>query len=519
MRSIAHLWQRADAYLRNGQVASARAVLESILVRDPQEARAHLVLGGIAWKHDHIRSAALHSLAAARCDLIAPEVACDVVGALLQVGESAAAHQMFEHPLLSHNAAPAPVLMALASHAQANGEHERALTYLERAARNGAAGAALDGFLGTQLSFVGRIDAAERALESCVRADPTKGRAALMLSRLNKPTAAKNHLHNLELGLRRVRSGSEEQAALQFARYEELESLGRLQEAWRALAEANRIMCQHWQHDAAAETALFDRLISQTAHWSTSMELLRSDEPTPIFIVGLPRSGTTLLDRIVGNHSKVTNAGELQDFFRQLRWLVEHDAPQFPDAYVLDRLDQLDYTELGSRYLLQTRWRAGDKPFYTDKLPSNWLVAGLIARALPQSRILHLVREPMDVCFSNYRALFGGSYPYSYDFHSLASHHRGYQRVMAHWHDRFPGRILDVAYADLVKDAPEVARKVLEFCGLDFETGCADVTRNGSTIATLSMTQARGPIHRDYIERWRPYAESLAPLVDALSAS
>jgi hypothetical protein len=230
----------------------------------------------------------------------------------------------------------------------------------------------------------------------------------------------------------------------------------------------------------------------------------------------MPRSGTTLLDRILGNHSQIANAGELGDFGWQLRWSLDHRTPVYPDAMALERISDIDFEQLGQRYLQHTQWRAGCKPFYVDKLPANWVLAGLIARALPNARILHLVRDPMDVCFSNYRAFLGYAYPYSYDLTSLAQHYLDYRRVMAHWHQLFRGRIMDVTYQDLVTDTAGIARRAFDFCDLEFEPHCADVTRNQSAVATLSMVQARQSIHGGHMKQWLPYAERLQPLRQAL---
>lgn len=502
MKSIAQLWERAERYLKDGQVLAARAVLESILVRDANQPRVHLVLGGVAWNGNGVRDATRHALAAARCQLTSPELVCDVIAALVQVGESALAHQLFDHPLLVQGELPVPILMRLSGQAQNNGEHVRALDFLERARRAGASGAEFQCYLGVQLAFNGRLEEAERELESCLQLDPAAGRASLILSRLHTQSDEHNHLQGLAAGLKRVRAGTDEHAALEFARYKELEDLGRYPQAWQALTSANRIMHECLRHDPDAEVRSFDRLIERTADWSPPLAASGGEGPQPIFILGMPRSGTTLLDRILGNHSWVANAGELDNFRA---------------AVAMDPVNQIDFEELGRRYLGQTQWRAGNKAFYVDKFPANWIMAGLIARVLPQARILHLVRDPMDVCFSNYRALFGVAYPYSYDLACLASHYRGYRRVMAHWHRVCPGRIMDVAYRDLIDDAPGVTRRVFDFCGLPFESGCANVTRNRGAIATLSMAQAREPIHARALEQWRPYAEWLEPLRAALA--
>jgi hypothetical protein len=231
-----------------------------------------------------------------------------------------------------------------------------------------------------------------------------------------------------------------------------------------------------------------------------------------VFIVGLPRSGTTLLERILGNHSMVAAAGELNDFPRQLRWCADRHGHALLDPALLEASDDVDFTELGRRYLEQSQWRAGDRPFYVDKLPPNFMLLGFIRRALPQARVVHLVRDPMDVCFSNYRAMFGSAYGYSYGFESLAHHHGQYRRLMRHWHAAMPGFVLDLPYELLVRDSEAAARRLFDFCGLPFEPGCGDNTRNAGAVATLSSAQVRQPIHARGLGEWRRYARQLGPL-------
>lgn len=519
MRSVDQLWQRAERYLAVDQVIPARAVLESILARDPIQPRAHLVLGGIAWKQDRVRDAVRHALAAGVCEIRAPDFVCDVIAALVQVGESAAATRMFEHPLLKQGALSVPLLMRLSGQAQANGEHARSLALLRRAHAAGAQGPDFLQYLGVQLAFNGCMDEAEQELETCLRLDPAAGRAALILSRLRKQTPEHNHLADLRIGLGRAARGSSDYAALEFARYKELEDLQRYDEAWDALAQANKIMFGMLQHDPNAEAASVRRLIELTSGWTASDTTATHEGPTPIFIVGMPRSGTTLLSRVLGNHSQVADAGELGDFCRQLCRACDHNTPLLPDALALEKLERVDFGELGRGYLRQTQWRADGHPFYIDKLPANWVASGLIARALPSARILHMVRDPMDVCFSNWRAMFGNSYPYSYDMTTLAQHHAAYRGIMSHWRRIFPNRILDIAYRELVGDPATIARRIFEFCGLNFEPGCADVTRNARQIATLSLAQAREPIDARGLDQWQRYAAQLEPLRALISSA
>lgn len=236
----------------------------------------------------------------------------------------------------------------------------------------------------------------------------------------------------------------------------------------------------------------------------------------PIFVVGMPRSGTTLLERILGNHSQVTPAGELADFSRQWRWVADRHGHKLLDPDMVKAAGDIDFAEVGRRYLWQTQWRAGGRPYYVDKLPPNFMLAGFIRRALPQAKILHMARDPMDLCFSNYRALFGDAFAYSYELDALVAHHRQYRRLMDHWRQVLPGAIHDVHYTALVQDTEATARALLDFCGLPFEAGCIDTAGNPAPVATLSSAQVRERIHTRGIREWQPYASQLATLRQAV---
>jgi hypothetical protein len=298
--------------------------------------------------------------------------------------------------------------------------------------------------------------------------------------------------------------------------HKELDDLGRYEEAWHALQRGNDVMRRRLGHDRSAERAIFDALIDRFDMEMSTDDAIAPQGPIPIFIVGMPRSGTTLLERILGNHSMVMPAGELAEFPRQLRWTADLHGHALVDLPLLEACERLDFPLLGRRYLEQTQWRAQGRRFYVDKLPPNFMLIGFIRRALPHARILHMVRDPMDVCFSNYRALFGDAYAYSYDLESLGHHHRQYQRLMRHWHRVLPGSVLDVDYDELVRETAVAARRVLEFCGLPHEADCVDTSRNASPVATLSSAQVRAPIHQRALGEWRRYEKQLQPLREAL---
>lgn len=516
--SLDRQWQRAQRYIADEQFAAARATLEGLLARAPGDVQARLLLSSVLLKLGHLRAACGELLQAARVLPSDVEAIHRVTYCLHQVGETVAMRDCLEHPAIAESCS-ADVLVALAHMHQLLGQHARALALMDRARKLGDPDFRY--FRSLQLQFNGRIEEAEAELEACLRSGPSYGRAWLALARMRKQTPDSNHLEAIATQIPRVDPGSEHHAALEFARFKELDDLDRRGEAWEALCRANALMHARVPFDGERERRHFDAIaaICDARFLGAGGGAGEDDGPQPIFIVGMPRSGTTLLERILGNHSEVASPGELPDFPKQLRWVAEVQGAEPVDEKLLTRATQLDYGLLGRRYLAQTRWRADGRRCYIDKLPPNFMLAGFIHRALPRARILHMRRDPMDVCFSNWKALFGDSYAYSYDLDSLAGHYRRYAGLMAHWRQAMPGAILDVDYVTLVNDPEAVAEQVLTFCDLPYEPGCSDIGRNRNPVATLSSPQVREPIHRRAVGVWRRYEAELQPLAKAVATS
>ena len=507
------LWNRAQRYLAEGQPVAARVALESFLQRDPAHSEANLILGTIAWKDYRLSDAVRYAKTAASNLPDDAMVVTELADLLHKVGEIIAARICMDRAAaMTQDAA---VLMRLAELRGMLGEHPESLALLDRAGAAGIDDAEYHYQRALELTFNGRLAEAESEHETSLRFDPANGRAALALVRMRKKVSQPGLVDALAEGIRNVAPGTANHASFEFAMYEEFERAGLYDDAWSALTRANAIMYARKEVDSTYAWNLFEGLIQRCTPQFLRPHDVQFDGPQPIFIIGMPRSGTTLLDRILSNHSQVKSAGELDDFGRQLRRAADHRVTL--DEKILERLPNLDYAEIGRGYLAQSQWRAPDARFFIDKLPRNWMLAGMMRRALPQARILNLVREPMDVCFSNYRAMLGDSFPYSYQLDSLTQHYLQYRRVLAHWHSAMPGQILDVNYGDLVREPEETARKVFAFCGLDWEPGCADLTRNTSVVATLSMVQVREPIHTRSFEEWRPYEKYLAEVREAVS--
>jgi tetratricopeptide (TPR) repeat protein len=512
MSALFRQWLRAQHYVVDGNLPAGRAALEAVLARDPGHTEASLLLASVLLDQRHLREAAAELLRAAALPPGNPVLLTRLAHALFRLGESVAARACLDRPAIEQCDNGEALARAAQMHQLMN-DHRRALSLMDRARDLGVDNPDFRYFRSLQLQFNGRIAEAEQELEACLRLGPTYGRASLALARMRKQDAAHNHLDYICTQLRRVTHGSEDHAALEFAQFKELDDLGHRDDAWSALVRGNAIMFERVDHDALREQRHFNALAAiATSDFVRGGSPQPGDGPRPVFIVGMPRSGTTLLERILSNHSMVATAGELADFPRQLRYAADVDGQALVDDRLLERAAGLDYDGIGRRYLAQSQWRAAGKPRYIDKLPPNFMLAGLIHRALPEATILHMRREPMDVCFSNWKALFGESYGYSYQLDALAAHYRAYVRLMRHWHAVMPGAILDVSYSELVDNPEGTTRRVLEFCRLPWEDGCCDVASNAAPVSTLSSAQVRQPIHRDSLQAWRRYESQLAPL-------
>ncbi len=512
--AIARLWHQAETQLSQRNAADARATYEAIVAREPRHAPAWLRLSTVASLSGRFRdsvAAALSASAAPAQDLL---LRADICERLLEVGESKTSHDYCSATKLDD--APAEILFDFALLLQKLGEPAQALRLADAAFAAGMRSPQLRYLRATLQIFCGRNEGVEAALETCLREAPQLASAHWTLSKLRRWTAQENHVERLQRCVAAMPRHDPGAAYVWFALFKELEDCGRYPEAWQALAQGCTARRRGLQYDLAAEHALFDRLIARCTPEFLSQQAAAQTGPAPIFIVGQPRSGTTVLERILGAHSQVTDAGELHDFPYQMLWACDRQSRQVPDAEMVAMADRIDYAELGRRYLARTQWRARGKPFYTDKLPRNFMQIGFIHRALPQAKILRMVRDPMDTCFSNLKELFGAAYPHSYDQREMAGHFRGYQRLMAHWHRALPGRVHDVSYADLVADPERIAREVLEFCGLPWEPACVAIEERLSAVATASTVQVREPIHQRSLGQWKRYEQWLETLRQAL---
>jgi tetratricopeptide (TPR) repeat protein len=521
------LRRRAQQYIDGEQLVAAQATLETLVQRVPADAPVRMELARVLLWRSLPQAATAQLLQAVDMLPREPALIIQLVRQLLHCGEVLAARACLDHLVRL----PPPEASVLATQAHLRwmvGEIDVARTLMDRAIAAGIDTPNEHHTHAMLYQFSGDVSRAEQILETCLCRRPLFGTAVMSLANMRRQTPESNHLEFLFEQLQRMpkkASGPGDQltrAQFEAAVFKELDDLGRFDEAWPALERSKAIMRTLNPYDASGEVALIDALISQSEaiYANPGAAVAETDGPTPIFIVGMPRSGTTLLDRMLSSHSAVVSAGEINDFVRQLHW-VANVAPGGIEAMlrVIHRSPEIDFAELGARYLKQTQWRAGGHRFYIDKLPVNVQMVPFIRRALPHAPILHMVREPMEVCFSNFRAMFGDISAYSNDMHAVARHYGQYVRLTNHWHTTMPGAMLDVSYEALVREPDATLLRVLKHCGLEFEASCLRPERNAAPVATPSSAQVRESIHTCGLAQSQHYARHLEPLRLALAGS
>lgn len=291
----------------------------------------------------------------------------------------------------------------------------------------------------------------------------------------------------------------------------ELEDLQNWDAAFEAFKKGSNARRQTVEYDEAAEIEMFDYLEEHfDADWVDAGR--GNDSPAPIFVLGQPRTGTTLVDRIISSHTQVYSAGELQQFSLAVRRLTDYRDPKRFSARYFEAAKGVDTEKVGTLYLESSKRMRGTTPRFVDKLPQNYLLIPLILRALPNAKIVHLTRDPMDACFSSYKQLFADAYLHSYDLEEMARHHCRYLQLMDVWRQRFHGRIFDVSYEGTVRDLESHARGLIDYLELPWEDACLRFHEQDKAVSTASAVQVREPAHTRSIGRWRNYEEQLRPM-------
>jgi len=374
--------------------------------------------------------------------------------------------------------------------------------------------------------FLGQLAAAEGDYDRVIALRPADFEAYKNRSDLRTQTADRNHVAELEGLVARGFADWRSEVQIRYTLAKEYEDLGDYRKSFDELRQGARKRRENLRYDVATDVSTADWIIEafpggvHTHAVQTAAAEAAREHAAPIFIVGLPRSGTTLVDRILSSHSQVRSAGELNDFALSLvaRVRSENGKEHLPRRELVARSAHVDFAALGREYLSRARAVIAEGRF-TDKMPLNYLYCGLIQRALPNAKIVHLTRHPMAAGYAMYKTLFKDGYPFSYDLDEIAQYYIAYRKLMDHWSAVMPGAVYALNYENLVADQIDETRKLLEFCGLDWEDACAEFHRNPSATTTASASQVRRPIYDSSVAQWRHYTAQLASLSSALGSA
>lgn len=509
------LWGRAQQYELRGLWNEARSLYETILAGEPRHVPARLRMARFEQFADRYLEAKEHVLRAA--DAVREYASTRHIGfvtaRLLEFAEEPAVVSLIESVdwsepnVISQSA-------VLAQHLWLAGNYRGALRFLDAMADHVRAHPLLIFTRANVYRYLGDMQAADREYEVCLALSPDFADAHWALATHSRAQPPLARVKRIREASSRVPSGGIEQAQLFYALFREYDAADDREEAWSALSSGAEIMHRRLAFDSQLEASRLEALMQLPVSLPTAVT---DGELVPIFIVGMPRTGTTLLDRILSNHASVRSLGERNDFSAALS---EASGRFFRSPLHGDRLQlirDLDCKAVGRHYEQRLRRLAPGGRYVIDKNPQNLFNLPLILRALPSARVLCLQRDPMDACFSNLKELFqGDAYPYSYALTDLADHCLRTRSWAEHWQDIAPESVRIVSYEDLVSRPEQTTEQVLDFLGLDQQSGLHEITRNTAPVATASSSQVRENIHERGVGAWKRYERQLQPLLARL---
>jgi tetratricopeptide (TPR) repeat protein len=519
--SVAAFEQEIGRYLRQGDLAAAAAAASACRQAWPSVPSGWL-LGSVIALFAGAPQAALGLIEEAlgrgptHAQCLLQKAEC-----LLAMGDRSAALAAAE-AAAAHAGDVSETLEGVSEFMIQAGEQRRALALLDRAVtlmpREREARARLLANRALTQQYLGHLELAERDYEAMLAIDPVVPTAFKGLVGLRRQTPERNWVSQMQQALERLPAASDHAVLVHFALAKTYHDLDDYRLSWEHLAAGNRIQRTFISYDLAFDRQLMQAL--EELFTSAEAEADGTAGESPIFIVGLPRSGSTLIERILSNHPQIHQGGELTavtDSILALTGVVPGpgtDARQYAAG-----LAALDWRALAAQYLARTRVFRPEGMRWTDKQLSNFVYCPLLLRAFPKARIVHVTRQPLAACYAIYRTHFNGGYPFAYDLAEIAEFYVGYRRLMRHYQRILPGRILELPYEQVVMSFEPSVRRLLEYVGLPFDAACLEFHLNPAPVITASSVQVRQPLYRSALEQWKHYEAWLAPARERFEAA
>lgn len=371
--------------------------------------------------------------------------------------------------------------------------------------------------LGHALKTLGRNSEAVAAYQASLAAMPRLGEAWWSLANLKTYRFSAADQAAMEQSLQDEGLSPTARISVLYARGKALEDAGDFGAAFSCYSEGARLQRERVRYDPAETEAVNERIVRVfDAALFADPPVRGHPDPAPIFIVGLPRSGSTLVEQILASHPSVDGTGELPALPKLVQEIgrFRSDGVRFPEA-VLD-LEPHDFAALGKNYLARVARHRTDRPFLTDKMPNNFALIGLIRLILPNAKVIDARRHPLDSCMGSFKQLFARGQNFSYDLFELAHYYLEYDKLMQHWARVLPGFVLRVDYESMVQNQEAETRRLLDFCGLPFDSRCLAFHETQRAVNTASSEQVRQPLYRASLWSWRRFGPHLAPLQSML---
>ena len=508
--------QEAGAAFERGERREAEIIFREILKEDASHVGALCGLAAISLGVDAARDAEQLLRHALRQVAHLPLAWRGLSQALLEAGRLGESEEAIRHALKVESDNPHSWVM-LGAVCNRLLRHEETLSAYGEAARLNPSEVRHRLSQGHVLKTIGRRAECERAYHDCLERDPAFGEAWWSLADLKNYRFSDTEVAAMQSLLATESEGDANQALVHFALGRALEQQHAFHEAFAHYEEGNGLRRRKAPFDIAAFEDKCRRVaVVCDRDFFAPRRGAGCPDPAPIFVVGLPRSGSTLVEQILASHSQVEGMMELPNILAIVRELDQQDERRnlYPDSLRALSRDQL--TALGRRYLDETRPMRAGRARFIDKMPNNFSHVGLIHAILPDATIVDVRRHPLDACFSTFKQYFAAGQTFSYSLEDLGRYYRGYLALMDHWDAVLPGRVLHLQYEELVRDPETRIRGLLEHCGLEFEAACLSFHETRRAVRTASSEQVRQPLNASGIGHWRHFAAELEPLRQSL---
>jgi tetratricopeptide (TPR) repeat protein len=509
---------RATSHFSDGELDPAEQIIRAYLLKTGNDVEAMRLLARIGLARDVLDDAEILLEAVLK---IAPDYraarydyACVLLGRHLYKLACEEAEKLLavDPDHLDYRALYASASVGL-------GEHDRAIALYRKLLQEAPSAADLHLSLAHSLKTQGKQAEAIEAYRASTAARPNFGDAYWSLANLKTYRFTDDEMARMRVEEAAPTTSSIDRYHLCFALGKAFEDRGDYAQSWRYYSQGNALKrAESRYRPEIMEINTRKQIEVCTREFFANRDGVGDPSPDPIFIVGLPRSGSTLIEQILASHSHVEGTHELGEIARMVLDLQGRDPdldnPRYPG--VLAELAPEDFLKLGEKYLSDTRIYRGNKPYFIDKMPNNFRHIGLIHLILPNAKIIDARRESIACCFSNLKQLFSMGQEFTYSVEDIARYYRTYLNAMQHWDEVLPGRVLRIHHEDVVKDLESNVRRILDFCGLEFEPCCLEFYKTARNVRTASSEQVRQPIFRYGVDQWKKFEPWLGPLKEAL---